>query len=119
MHRPPPIRKHQGQPEPRRATSWPRAPCYVSHRPACGLRRLWHHRSQYPNQALGGRATLRLQGHGHCAAQGQGAGHHGSASQPMGRRDMGEPDTGVSILQAGSQHRALVFQRRFPKQKQG
>lgn len=35
--------------------------------------------------------------------------------QPAGRWDTGEPDTGVSVLRAGSQHRALVFQRRFPK----
>lgn len=35
--------------------------------------------------------------------------------QPAGRRDAGEPDTGVSVLWAGSQHRTLVCQRRFPK----
>lgn len=35
--------------------------------------------------------------------------------QPAGSRDAGEPDAGVSVLRAGSQHRALVFQRRFPK----
>ena len=35
--------------------------------------------------------------------------------QPAGRWDAGEPDAGVSVLLAGSQQRALVFQKRFPK----
>lgn len=94
LRRPPPLGKCQARPQPRRATSWPRAPHFMSHRPARGLRRLWHHCSQHPNEALGGHATLRLQGHGHCTAQGQGAGHHGSAGQPGGRRDAGERPAG-------------------------